>query len=473
MAWCNDGNTWSSLTGYACALMVLLATCTRAYGGSAADDLDGDGVVDKYEQYLLDLYAPVLYTHEVYVPFQERVGIPVGADWLVRHSKVWFDDVVIAEYPSLYQAIAMCQVLDSSRMRLENVQLWGGDGAEPRTWDHATWTAEGSYGRVWRPWPDEYPFLHSVQYMLYLTWNETSFSGDEGNHEGDWTMLDLTVDTEANMMRPPVIHAIVHNHGRQLFVDPEALLSEGGRPQVFSEKGTNEWWGNPGLMGKSGWPRVNGWATNADFDTACDELDWFEWFGCVLGDVSEEKVSREHSGAGYRMDFSVSGRAVPNIGDNGVSLCGPEGTFIQLYAGKWGRLTGGTFSEGDPPTSPVYNKKMGQREWLDGENPPQPVGPWSALGSPWQSDLPKFIAYTLPGYEYYVPQKRATVFVDASADWQGDGTVNRPFRGVDLGAAMTTDGGTVMIRPGTYDGPVVMRKRVILTAPNGGVTIGD
>lgn len=439
---------------------------------SRADNLDMDGIDDAYEQHLLNVHAPILYTDRFWPAFDENIGIPVGVDWLLRHSWIRTNaGDVLMQFPTVEAALALMQALPDKgeSLRIDNRFRGGLDPAEPRTWEHAEATAEGTYGRVWRPWPVAYPHLYSIQYYFFHTWNETAYSGGEGNHEGDWGCIDLTVDARANADRPPIIHAIYHNHGRQFFVTPEALQIEDGRPVLYTEEGTNEAWTNIGDRGKFGWPTTDGWATNADLDDACSVLPWYKEILCFFGDVNEYKIVRRHRGAGHRLDWLAGDGSVKNVGDNGVSLCGPEGSFLLAFAGRWGWDTDGIFYEGENPKSPLFNAKKLTRSWRDDSG--RAVGPWT--DSPYGTSLPQFFPYTAPGYFFYIPQLSPTVYVNSGAAREGRGTPSLPFRHVDLGAAMAADGGQVLIMPGSYDGPVTMSKPVRLTAPSGSVIIGQ
>lgn len=453
------------------ARTALLAAITCATGVAFGQDADGDNINDADEQRWLNLHAPVLYTDQLTVPFQEGTGVPVDVAWLLRTSIFRVNGTEVARFMSLPQAIDLVRALGGApNGALDPLWYLGDAPGDPRTWEMATQTGAGTFGRAWQPWPHTHPHLISLQYYLYTTWNETAFSGGDGNHEGDWTCIDLTVDTQANFDRPPIIHAIIHNHGRQLFSTPESLQFEDGRVVVFSERGAWEFWPNPGGRGKAGWPRRHGWATNADLDFACGQLPWYLSLLCTIGGVSESKVAREHSGAGHRLDWLAGDGQVDNVGDHGVSLCGPAGEFIQLFRGRWGNSTGGIFQEGTPPRAPVHNAKMRDRRYA--ESGP-PVGPWGPELDPYEANLPAFTPYRVPGFDWYVPVLEPIRWVHGAAPDAGRGTPDRPFRDISLGIAMTIDGGEVRVAPGSFPGRFTISKPITITAPSGTVTLGN
>jgi hypothetical protein len=77
-----------------------------------------------------------------------------------------------------------------------------------------------------------------VNYFLFLTWNQTAYSGGEGNQEGDWLCLDFQV-TATDPRRPSITHALYHNHGRILLVERSAVELRAGQPVAYLEAGTN------------------------------------------------------------------------------------------------------------------------------------------------------------------------------------------------------------------------------------------
>jgi hypothetical protein len=93
-----------------------------------------------------------------------------------------------------------------------------------------------------------------VNYFLFLTWNQTAYSGGEGNQEGDWLCLDFQV-TATDPRRPSITHALYHNHGRILLVERSAVELRAGQPVAYLEAGTNEPWPNRGGRGFGGHPR--------------------------------------------------------------------------------------------------------------------------------------------------------------------------------------------------------------------------
>ena len=468
------------------AVVVLVFTST---GAMAIVDLDGDGIDDAVENQLLQRFAPILYPNEIHNVPEGGAGVPVSVSWLLRNSRMTYFNaattnwVVALDRPSLSAAVA--QVNNSgtgaANYSLRNYYLWGDSPSDVRSWPISISLGEGVYGRVWRPWSN-YPHIYSVQYFVLLTWNETSYSGGNGNHESDWVCVDFAIDIRTGYDNPPIIHAIYHNHGQQNFVTPELLEYENGHPVVYIEKGTNEAWPNRGTRGLDGWPRSNGFATDVNWD---DHTEWwqdlligiFTWYG---QEVSEYKIHREHDGNGNR----YATHNVPNIGDvhptNGaVSLCGDEGMFLLRYQGKYGYEYTDILNLADvsPPTGPPWQDKMWDRAWKDGGTP---VGPWTRLRDPFSSDTSGFHLYTTVvnspppvHYTFTVPQLLNPTYVDLNVVSEGIGSPAQPYKNLLLGIAMTADGGTVTLQPGNTSLRFTINQPVTLTAPKGIVTIGQ
>lgn len=426
---------------------------------SNAEDWDQDCILDTDERRYLNLFAPIYYTDEVTGPFQGDVGVPVEVAWAVRHSvfRVCMDDgdgnlIDPDDYPIVMQG----QVLDETFLEWLDTQLDCGkllrmdllqqnglinpdnhEDPENRTWEEASRSGNGRYGRVWRPWPDTHPNLLSVQYFLYTTWNETSAADDVGNHEGDWACVDFTIDTGVNPEFPSIVNAIFHNHGRQIFVTPEALVFEDNRPVVFAERGTNELWPQPGGDGSLGWPTTNGWALNHVHNG-----------DPVFGFGDEGDVVREHRGLGHRFDFATT--LIENIGDNTRSLTSNplEGLFIQKYTGLWGHNRYGNvfYSAAAPPRSPFYQAKMRRRTWYrdNGHG-----GPWAPENDPWVATN-GFVPAHRPDTDWYLPAPSPVVHVSPIAPDAGRGTAARPYRQLGLALSMVEHGGRVVLAPGSY-----------------------
>jgi hypothetical protein len=455
---------------------------------SFSADLDADGIDDATEYQLLQRFAPVIYPDETHVAPQEGVGVPVSITWLLRNANLsapanpgfrWFLD-----RPSVVDAINFYSTrADPASWRIENYYTTGNAPGDERSWPHAMASGEGVYGRVWKPWAS-HPYIYSVQYFGFFTWNETAFDFGNGNHEGDWMCVDYAIDTRGGFENPPILHAIYHNHGPQMFVTPELLELQDGRPVVYLERGTNEAWPNRGGRGTSGWPRSNGFATDMHWDHKLGP--WQDFFTTLFGqEVSEYKIHREHFGEGA--PYQTHG--IPNIGDFSnnapVSLCGGEGTFILTYQGRYGTEFTDILDLADvnSPTGPPWQDKMWKREWLDDAG--NPIGPWTARRGPFSSNTNNFYLYSTtvlgPGlppvvleqFSFSVPQLRNVTYVDVESPREGNGSAALPYRNLLLGIAMTEEDGTVFLQPGSFRKNFEINQAITLTAPNGPVEIGQ
>jgi hypothetical protein len=251
---------------------------------------------------------------------------------------------------------------------------------------------QGVFARVWRPWP-KLTHIYSVQYFVFLTYNETieTFTAHFGSHDADWLCLDLGVDA-TNPDDPRIIHAIYFNHGRQFFVRGDTMYKhfiEDGRPVAYMEVESNELWPNAGGRGYGGWPNVNGFAGNAHNDYR-DIASGGTQFLIDLHDTatglfgftpanSEAKTARSHGIFEGEVWRAWDPQEIPNLGEflqdpetkkifNG-SLARHVGRFIVEYPGKWG--CGGNGA--DAPESPRVQSKMWNRGF---------AGPWSLYGGP-------------------------------------------------------------------------------------------
>jgi hypothetical protein len=446
--------------------MALLLMCHLAKA-------DVDGISESVRSFLLQRFAPIIYPNEIHDVPEQGSGVPVSITWLLRNSQViaWSGTnySVLLDKPDVGVANSLVQSHQGGgNMTLGNHYVWGDSPGDTRSWPISIGLGEGVYGRVWKPWPDLYPYVYSVQYFLLLTWNETAYSGGFGNHESDWVCVDYAIDVRSGYENPPIIHAVYHAHGPQNFITPELLKMENGHPVVYLEKGTNEAWPNAGGRGFTGWPNSNGFETDGNWDNT----DWWKnlltgWLTFGTQDINEDKVVREHNGNGNR----YATHNIPDIGgySNGtpVSLCGEEGTFLLTYQGQYGTFAGNPPFVNDitPPNGPPFQSKMWSRSWA-------PNGPWSPLRDPFSPDTSGFYINTTAGYTFKVPSLRDPTYVDFNVQQEGDGSSGLPYRNPLLGLAMTAPSGTIVIQPGTFSQQFQINQAVTLRAPNGSVTIG-
>lgn len=208
------------------------------------------------------------------------------------------------------------------------------------------------YGLV-APLVGEGESLWSIKYFWFNAWNETAFPDGEGNHEGDWGCVDLTVHVPfaagvgADFNRAEILDAIVHEHGRphryarkDLDIDPMT-----GRIRIYLEAGTNEAHSQPGEA--SDFRGIN-----------LDVLD------VGLGNWSYP-VIREHRGRGY--EYDVRG-AVRNLFDPDVVRQQVDMQLVRYYRGQWGEFDDDDFKswpligrDSTNPSGPLENRKFRDR----------------------------------------------------------------------------------------------------------------
>lgn len=203
----------------------------------------------------------------------------------------------------------------------------------------------------WSPSPGRKYVM--LQYYAFFPWNETSYSGGVGNHEGDWMCVDFNVDI-TDPRNPSIHSAIYHNHGRQILVrTSSALRYDGARPLVFLEKGTNEPWPNAGGRGFSGFPLAPNVMLNHRFE--CGDDGWRP---------NEHKIVREHRGNGPQVRNFV----LLNLGERGEPMPGEVQRFVMRYPGTYGGWSKGfnyVFGRyrATCPEGPVFQRTMWDRDF--------------------------------------------------------------------------------------------------------------
>ncbi|MBS0195295.1 MAG: hypothetical protein JSR77_00900 [Planctomycetes bacterium] len=490
---------------------VIISTMALAQCGPDTGDQDCDGIADTEEARLLQLFAPTFVLDTQRNGPREGVGIPETVTRLVQHA-VFRESLPPPQtfrdyaFSSVAEAAAFMRSRDDrgAGLRARHTDgdfRWGYSnisGGES-SWPDAIARNDGLYGRVWRPW-EAYPDIYSVQYFVYLTWNETTVSGGEGNHEGDWLCVDFGVDLRANPQYPTILHAIYHNHGRQFFVEPRCLEFEDGHPMVYPENGVNEAWPARGqgvgwATGQS-WPARDGFAANQNFD----------YEGSAY--TSEGLSCRDHLGQGNR--WETYRHSIKNIGEASSynmcspvgqfpsvrSLCGDEGTFLLLYQGRYGDRGEGDFYEGDPPRSPVYQAKLWSRSWkvnTDGQH----LGPWAActplipgdsvdpFDFPVQNcapgDVPirtyHYCLWSSPGHVFYLPPRPAVgeglhFYVQFGGTPNVEGTSDRPYSSFEEAIYRVPQGSDVRMTSGVSLFRGSITKSLTLRSSGGPVTIG-
>ena len=477
----------------------VLLLCLTA--SSWAEDQDVDGIDDALERKLIDLYAPLVKLDVPRTGPVEGVGIPRSISRLIQHCSI--NKYVNNQIIFLYQPSSVDDALrflseysasfghdaikDLSLRHVHADYMWGISNLPggQSDWPTAISRNEGIYARVWRPWPT-YSDIYSIQYYIYISYNDTDFDNEEGTHEGDWVAIDLAVDARANEQFPTILHMVLHVHGRDLFVTPEAIEFEQGHPVVYLENRVNEPWPNAGTgsswIGGNNWPSRNGFAANKNFD--------FE--DSVF--VSESSITRDHTGAGNV--WATWAMPVPNIGDNGVSLCGPEGLFLLNYSGRYGDRSEGIFYEGDPPKGPPYQDAFWKRAW-DENQYGQSLGPWTGQAAtripgddsdPFQYPMLvcqppppasySFCLWTSIGYSFAVPSRPAAgeglrFWVVEGGTPHVEGSSVRPFGSFTEAVSRVPPGSRLVLAPGVSPFRGVVAKQLELRTTGGATVIGN
>ncbi len=197
----------------------------------------------------------------------------------------------------------------------------------------------------------------AVKYFWFNAWNETAFPHGEGNHEGDWGCVDLTVELPflagkgADIASARVVDAIFHEHGRPHRFSREDVEFEpqSGRLRVYLERGTNEAHPRAGGAGDYKGIDLNPRFLGLDFDF----LD------------QSYPVIREHRGGGYEYDLRS---AVLHLFDEELQRSNLDVQLVVNYHGEWGEYDDDDFKsvplighDVTNPPGPLDNAKFRDR----------------------------------------------------------------------------------------------------------------
>ncbi len=391
-----------------------------------AADEDLDGLDDSTEQTLLDRHRPRLVFED-----DERHW-PISAERFVRGSRLRRNT-----HPDRnFEYGWLVDVYSEAQLSADPLLILRGGDARPgepsNTIEHPArneWyldihdglrsgvypqpdgsAHEGMYGHA-TPLADGSILL---QYWQLFPHNEAECQDDCGDHEGDWTWLDLYLDGTA----PYTLRQIVyHHHGDSRcpptslpfaggFQHPEPVPLPGdGVPVCYVEEQAHEWWP---------------WASGGE------ECEFTGWGLCY-------NASHRGNGISYRVP------RVENIGERNAPMPGSlAAQLILLYNGRWGGwgsvCTTGLFKDTwfEPPDSPVHQ------------------------------------SYPLPGS--YPP---SAVHVDfAHTGWEF-GTTAQPFNTLGEGVSAVIPGRTILLRAGSSGERLTITKPCNLMSSGGTVTIGQ
>ncbi len=504
-----------------CRMLLALSAIGLVWGTQVVaqplEDNDQDGIRDAEESRLLSLYAPLFILDTMRSEPREGVAVPSTVARAIQHCvfrRSCEPDPCDSSFASVDAALAWISSLGdygaSANMRhVTGDYRWGWSDLPggSTSWPDAIANNNGLYARAWRPWRgtgESYADVISLQYFIYLTWNETSISGEIGNHEGDWICADIAIDPRANPLYPTILHAVVHNHGRQHFLEPRAIEFREGHPVFYLENGVHELWPNAGEGSASwsgdSWPQRDGFATNYNFDhEGTPEL------------ASEAEVCRDHLGEGnewrtWQAPIKNIGGYDPIVGDGELdpwaarSLCGAEGLFILKFKGRWGDRHGPVL--GEPPKGPPFEGggKMWSRLWkinVFGSH----LGPWAGerAGSlipgdtldPFQYPFSSCVAgpgsysfclWTTSGlggnYGFSVPSRPSVgqglaFYVDERGSDHVEGTSVRPYGSLQQGLLRVPQGSELRLLSNSTGFSGSISRQLTLKAPMGTVTIGQ
>jgi len=388
-------------------------------------DLDGDGLDDAIEQSLLDRHRPILVFEN-----DERHW-PISAETFVRNSRLRWNTHPQRrfEYGWLRDVYSQRQMSANPLLVLNGAGGWPGESSNAA--DHPSrneWyldISDNFRGGVY-PQPDgsahQGMYGHAVpladgsiqlQFWQLFPHNEAECVSDCGDHEGDWTWLDLYLDGAP----PYALRQIVYHHHGDNHCPPTSLPFSGGSvgqnvipaislpadgvPICFIEEQAHEWW-----------PWSSG-GEECDFDPT--------GFGFC------PNASHHGNGIRYRVP------TVENIGERDVPMPGSlSAQLILRFNGRWG----GWGSECDdhwfePPDSPIHQRFPTPRS-----------APYDAT----------FVNFSYEGVER--------------------GTLSQPFKQLFKGVAAVPVGRTIIISPGSSEERLTIDKHCTIMSSGGSVTVG-
>lgn len=241
---------------------------------------------------------------------------------------------------------------DETRKRLNEEAINAGHGVfgAVRCLGATTDEDQANFGDAGRP-SGEQPYTWSVKYFWFNAYNKTEFFDDEGDHEGDWGCVDITVrmpfkpNVGADVAKAEAIDAIIHEHGRPHRYHWADLNKRDGRLVVYLETGTNEAHPQPG--GRAELKKI--------------PYTWIE-----LG-----HVIRAHRGTGF--EYDLQRHPVKNLFDKAFESTAPEDfdkvidvQLVRRYHGQWGEFDNDDYKwawgDATNPPGPLDNAKFRDRK---------------------------------------------------------------------------------------------------------------
>lgn len=464
--------TLCRLAVVACAIVVS-DTC-------AAQDTDGDGLQDSFEQQLLNTYRPWLYYDH-----DEPVW-PCSATWFVQHSRL------IDTASSACQEIPQSQLQANPRLVLNagtwtttargsglkidivdgartgqfadnpelsaNVPIYGhvvalsdspGSSVSYRITNNNVQTFGSGYTLVqyWMLFP--YNDYHGFDRLEHCWCVFGCCLNDIGDHEGDWVWIDILINNATNT---PEFVAYHHHGDRNIWpsVRPWNTVEIGpdGGPVIYLEKGVHECWPTAGEGHGISSPLFD-----LVFQGLGDIVSVLDTLRALIAQDPELAIE-PHQGNGVRyrpstvINLGEAGRPMQQATQEAQTDC----DLVLLFNGEWGDFTG---------PSPVDEGTT---------NPPGPVNQGVVdLGcvSNWPFPFP---ANGPSG---------GVIWVDFGASYdectrRPSGSSVFPYPTLAGGAGAVGRGGTVAMRAGSSHEslPVRIERPMTLTVEGGPATIG-
>lgn len=449
------------------SVLFLAAATLNVRGG----DVDGDGMDDAFENELLGQLAPKIITGADNgaggPPWQ-----PLNVAWAVSRSRLnWYVPGGPLAGSTGAGVIDMDSVLAiiSQHESAEQTYNYHLTFKNPADWTGGPGNVHTLYGRA-TPLIQYGHLIYRLQYFMFFGFNDTDTPADVGcyvgEHEGDWIGMEFQV--EASGSTPPrILRAVLHNHGRQAFIDaPSTFSFDGLHPIICLERGANEPWawaaGSGFMPGEV--PACVG--TNLVF---VPEEHFDYQFG---GECCDWSAVREHpcDGPQYLLTNVI------NLGEGpDHPMDHPEAQFIQGFPGRYGdyAVSGcveiclpcidecciGPFCF---PCPSICCFQLGAVPTDCPPGPPYQCEMWRTCPIP-----PRDPAW--PGC-VNIPQ----VYANAGAPPGGSGSPARPFNKLGDAESVVAAGGSVILQGATpFAENLTLFKPLTVVSQGGSVTIGN
>jgi hypothetical protein len=349
---------------------------------ASSSDFDGDCIDNYTETILLNQFSPRIALNDADDAIPIRVSDFLARSELIRKFKhldtrPGHGGIVVEDNLILPRPVPLSMAPPSFRDQRPNDyddyyalrQVYPVDPVLDQSVRAAARANARWYGRVSHP-TEFLPGVYTVQYYALLWYNIVNTFNGDGNHQGDLICIDFTID-DRDPGNPKILEAIYHNHGRQLFVEPEALrFVDQTHPMVFLEEGTNETWPNPGGPAYLGWPTLGVLTNDVSEHKADDEVfvepgDFFrghegtdQWFTPAVVNIGE---------------YDTVNKGIVDNRPIGVDQL--EARWMLEFSGRWGGddyqpeivFAGDVGPRVDSPNAVRFNRTMWNRQFQYGD----------------------------------------------------------------------------------------------------------